>query len=215
MDNDASIQCNQALRGSQQWVDVQFFDPWLLADQVAEADHNLLQQVQVDRWPAAHTFQGGVDLGALHHATSQCRVEGRQRQGAVFENLNQLAAQAEQQHRAELWIEAAAKDQLVAIQADHRLDGDAKEVDFAVLVLLTAHLGQDGSLDALIGFANTFGIFQVQLHAADVGLVGNNFRMQLKNNWIADLLSRRDCVFFAGRDDCIHCRDMVSRQQFL
>ena len=35
---------------------------------------------------------------------------------------------AEQQHRAELRIEAAAEDELVAVELDHRLDGDALEV---------------------------------------------------------------------------------------
>ena len=44
-------------------------------------------------------------------------VQRRQGQRAVVEDLDELAAGAEQQHRAELRVDAAADDQLVAVAA--------------------------------------------------------------------------------------------------
>ena len=71
---------------------------------------------QVHRLAAAHALQRLVDLGLLHHPARQRGVQRRQRQRAVLEDLDQLSAGAEQQHRAELRIEAAADDQLVAVE---------------------------------------------------------------------------------------------------
>ena len=65
---------------------------------------------------------------SLDQAPGERRVERRQGQRAVLEDLDQLAAHAEQQDRAELRVEAAADDQLVAGPVDHRLDRDALEV---------------------------------------------------------------------------------------
>ena len=84
-------------------------------------------------WPRT-PFERGVDLGPLHHAACQRRGQRRQAQRAVLEDLHERAAEAEQQHRAELRIDAAAEDELVAVAVDHGLDGDALEVGGAVLL---------------------------------------------------------------------------------
>ncbi len=89
---------------------------------------SLFERGQVHGLAAAHTLEGGVDLGPFHHAAGQGGGQRRQAQGAVLEDLHQLAAQAEEQHRAELRIDAAAQDQLVAFDLGHRLDGDAQEM---------------------------------------------------------------------------------------
>ena len=113
----ACIQGNQALGRSHQRVDIQFFDPRLFADQVLKRTTNLFQTVQVHRFTAAHALQGGVDAGAFHHAACEGGIERWQSQRAVFEDFDQLSAQAEQNHRAKLRVDAAAQDQLVTFQA--------------------------------------------------------------------------------------------------
>ena len=94
---------------------------------------------------------------------------------AVLEDLDQLAAGAEQQHRAELRIEAAAEDQLVAVELDHGLHRDALEV-------LGASLFRDRLLDGLERRLHRCRIAQVQLHAADIGLVRDGVRVQLQHD---------------------------------
>ena len=64
----------------------------------------------------------------LHHPPGQGGIEWRQGQRAVLENLDKLAAGAEEEDRAELRIETAADDQLIAVQVDHGLDADAQEM---------------------------------------------------------------------------------------
>ncbi len=95
---------------------------------LAEPNQKLLERGQVHRRAAAHALERGEDLGLLHHPPGQRGVERRQPQGAVPEDLDELAARAEEQHRAELRVEAAADDQLVAVELDHRLHADALEV---------------------------------------------------------------------------------------
>ena len=52
----------------------------------------------------------------------------------VLEHFDELAARAEQEHRPELRINAAAEDDFVAVaQLDHRLHGDALEMFLAGL----------------------------------------------------------------------------------
>ena len=70
-------------------------------------------------------------MGLLHHAAGERGIERRQAEGAVLENFDELAAGAEEQHGAELRVGAAADDELVAVELDHGLDGDAQEVFLA------------------------------------------------------------------------------------
>ena len=74
----------------------------LLDDQVAEPDQELLEGSEVDRPATADSLECGVDLGLLHHPPSQGGVERRQGQRAVLEDLDELAAGAEEEHRSEL-----------------------------------------------------------------------------------------------------------------
>ncbi len=162
--DDAGIERQQAVRGGQQRVDVQLGDGRLLDDQLAEADHELLEGSHVDAATAAHALEGRVDLGALHHAARQRRGQRWQPQRTVLEDLHQLAAQAEEQDGTELRVHAAADDELVAVTSDHGLHGDALEVAWPVL-------GGDGLLDARIGITDRVSVGQVQAHAAHVRLV--------------------------------------------
>ena len=62
-------------------------------------------------------------------------LSGGSDEGLVLEHLDELAAHAEQEHRPELRVNAAAEDDLVAVaQLDHLLDGDALEMLGALLL---------------------------------------------------------------------------------
>ena len=55
-------------------------------------------------------------------------LSGGSAEGAVLEELDELAAHPEQEHRPELRIDRRAEDQLVAGPVHHRLDRHALEV---------------------------------------------------------------------------------------
>ena len=101
----------------------------LFGHELAEADHEPLQRGEVHRLAAAHALQRMINLRGFHHAAGERGVERRQGQCLVLENLDELAAHAEQEHRSKLRINAAAQDDFVAFaQLDHLLDRDALEM---------------------------------------------------------------------------------------
>ena len=69
----------------------------------------------IDRLAPADALEGFEDLGLLHQPPGERGVQRRQAQGAILEHFDELAAEAEEQHRAELRIEAAADDELVGV----------------------------------------------------------------------------------------------------
>jgi hypothetical protein len=69
-------------------------------------------------------------------------LSGGRPSALVLEHFDELAAGAEQQHRAELRVNAAAEDDFVAVELDHLLHGDALE-------MLRAGLLGAGGLDGL------------------------------------------------------------------
>ena len=81
MQDDAGVEGDEVIAGGKERVDVNFLDPALFGDELAEADHELFEGGEVHRLAAAHAFEGVVNLGALHHAPGQGGVEGRQGQG--------------------------------------------------------------------------------------------------------------------------------------
>ena len=134
------VQRKDAFGGNQQRIDVQFRNPRLLHHELAEAHEQLFERGDVRGFAAAHALERGVDLGALHHAARERAVQRRQAQGAVLEDFHQLAARAEQQHRSELRVNAAANDDLVAVELDHGLHRHAQEM------FLTGFLGEEVSM---------------------------------------------------------------------
>ncbi len=88
----------------------------------------MLQAGNVDGSAPPHALQRRIDPSALHHPQRQGRVEGRERQRAVLEDLHQLPAHTEQQHRPELRVDARSDDDLVACPLDHRLHRHALDV---------------------------------------------------------------------------------------
>src|SRR5438034_1028999 len=101
----------------------------------------------------------GSSSGRIGRITSG--VPSLPTQGAVAVDLDELSPASEEQDRAELRVEAAADDQLVAGTADHRLDRHPAEVAGAGVL-------SDRGLDRAIGAADGFGVGQVEPHAADV-----------------------------------------------
>ena len=59
------------------------------------------------------------------------------------------------------------------------------------------------------------GVAQVQLHAADIGLVRDGFGVQLEHHGIADLVGGLHGRFGVGGDDGLRRRDAVGRQHLL
>ena len=100
----------------------------LLGDELAEPDEELLELVEVHAAAPADPLERAVDLRALHHPSGKRRGKRRQTEGPVLEQLHELAAHPEQEHRPELRIDRASQDQLIAGPVHHRLDGDALEV---------------------------------------------------------------------------------------
>ncbi len=82
-------------------------------------------------------------------------------------------------HRPELRVNAAADDQFVAVQFDHRLHRHAEK-------MFLARLFRHGAFDRLPRPPHRRRIAQVQLHAANVGLVGDRFRIELQHDRKAD-----------------------------
>jgi len=108
--NYTGIQRQQLLRPGEQGINVDFLDPFLFHHQVAEAHQQPFERGQVHRLAPAHTAQRAKNHGALHKPARQRGVERRQTDGAVLIHLHQLPPAAEQQHRAELRIDARSED---------------------------------------------------------------------------------------------------------
>ena len=126
MKNHAGIEGDDLLLRNKQRVDVDLLDPALFRDELAEADQQIVERLEFDGRPAAHSLECTEDSRLLDNPARERGVERRQTERAIFEHLDELAARAEKQHRAELRIDRAAEDQLVSIAENHRLDGDAE-----------------------------------------------------------------------------------------
>mmetsp|Transcript_69491 Transcript_69491/g.145134 ORF Transcript_69491/g.145134 Transcript_69491/m.145134 type:complete len:223 (+) Transcript_69491:1020-1688(+) len=183
VEQDTRVQGEDTIWGGNEGVDVALHNLGVVHDHDAESHHDFLELVGVDTLHASNTLQGLVDLGLMQHLGGQVGVERRKAQGGILEDLDQGAAHAEEDDRAELRVEAGAEDDLVALHADHGLDGDALEAlrggqsGHALL-----HLGE-GLLD--LGLAS-----QVQLDTAHIELVGDGRRVELHDDREANLLGR-------------------------
>ena len=139
--DDAGVERDQAIGRGEQRVDVDLFDPALLDDQLAEADDQGIERVEVDGFAAAHAFERGEDLRLLHLMAGERGGERRQRERAIFLDFDELSAGSEEKHRAKLRIDAAAEDDFVAVEFGEGLHGDAEE-------MLRADFFGDGFLNA-------------------------------------------------------------------
>src|SRR5262249_42146999 len=119
----------------------------------------------------------------------------------------------EQDHRAELQIDGAADDQLVAVVADHRLNGYALEgrrFQAALLDVVFQVL-----LDGRERLANGRVVGQVELNSAGVALVRDGRGIELEPDRVAELASRTHRGVGGGSWNGADHWDVVSRQQFL
>src|SRR5918999_1407378 len=113
--NDTGVEGYQALRRGQERVDVDFLYPGPLDDEVARANEQPLQGADVDRRPAPDSTQRLEDAGPFHHPPGERGCKRREGEGPVPVHLDQRAAGPEEQDGTELWVQAAADDQLVAL----------------------------------------------------------------------------------------------------
>ena len=157
----------------------------LLDDEMAEPYQELLESGEVDRATAADSLERGKNLGVLHHPASQRGVERGQGEGSVLEDLDELAASAKKEHRPELGIKAAADDDLVAVELDHRLDADSLEV-------LRAGALRDRRLDGTERRAHRVRVSQVEENSAHVGLVSDRLGVELQHDRVAQILGGGD-----------------------
>ena len=112
----------------------------------------------------------------LHHPSRQRGVQWRQGQLAIPDQFGQLPARAEQEDRAELRVEHAADDELVAIELDHRLDGHAQEVLGAVAPVRRI------ARSRAIGWLTALGIGSgCPAHLADAAHVGDRLGEELQD----------------------------------
>src|ERR1700755_305195 len=57
VDNDSGVEGKQSLGRSEERIDVDLLDPWLLGDQVAEANQQFLECGDVDGFASANALQ--------------------------------------------------------------------------------------------------------------------------------------------------------------
>ena len=198
------VESNELLRRREQRIDIDFLDPALLRNELAEAHEQLLQRRDIARGPAAHAFERREYLGAFHHPPRQRRVQRRQAERPILEHFHQLPARPEKQDRAELRIETASENQFVAVELDHRLHGHAEKI-------FRAH----AALDRRKRFLHRRRIGEIEFHTADIGFVRYGFRMQLEHDRVANRVRRFRRQLFRLRDARLDCRNPVRREQRL
>src|SRR5580704_16938455 len=94
-------------------------------------------------------------------------------------DLDQLAPRTKQDHRPKLGIYAASEDQFVAFDPHHGLDGNAQE-------LVRTGFFCDGRLYPAKSGSYRLRILQIQLDAADIGLVRDRLGEDLQHEPISD-----------------------------
>ena len=135
----------------------------------------------------------------------QSGIERRQTERSVFEYLDKLASRAKEKDRTELRVQAAANDQLVAIELDHGLDAHPLE-------MLTTTVARDTGGDRLISLAHGVLAGHVELHAAHVGLVRDCLGVELEDDREADRNRRRDGVVLGHGNARFHGRNAIGGQ---
>ena len=106
-------------------------------------------------------------------------------QGAIAKHLHQFAAGAEEQHRAELRIDARTEDQLIALRRIMGCTVTPKNVP--------RPRAGNGFANLLKSGADCFGRRQVQANAADVAFMRDRFRVQFDDDGVAGLLRDARC----------------------
>src|SRR5919202_5648158 len=119
----------------------------------------------------SHPFEGLVYAGPFHHPARQRRIERWEGQSPVLVHLDELATRAEEHHWPELWLHAASEDELVTLRGDHRLHRYPLEV-------LGARFFAHGLFYPAVCRPDRVCVLQVQLDAADVGLVGDGLGVE-------------------------------------
>ena len=115
----ARIQRDDLFRRNEQRIDVDFLDPALFDDQLAEAHQQVFQcgADQSAARPRNPFFSARVNLCSLHQPSRQRAIQRRKAKRAILENFDKISTGTEQQHRTELRIDTAAEYQFVTVSA--------------------------------------------------------------------------------------------------
>ncbi len=147
---------------------------------------------------AALAIQRFKNAGLLHHSAGQGRIEWRQGQCAILEDLYQQAPGAKQQYGAKLRIERSAENQFVALLHGEGLNRYTLEVS-------GAGLGFDRFTNLIEGAAHSGGIGDVENDSAYAGFVDDGEGVELEDDRVSDGGCGRDGGFFClgdfGRND--------------
>src|SRR3546814_7006356 len=124
-------------------------------------------------------LQKPVDAALRHQIASEVKVEWRQRNRSVSDDLDSGAALAEQANRAELGVLGYANDELVCIApANHLLHDESLDPGGRAVLANPSQHGDRGGLDLP-------GPVQIERNASHVRFVGYIRRQDLESDRLA------------------------------
>jgi hypothetical protein len=125
-EDHAGVEGEELFGGGEDGIDIDFAEAGLLDDELAETDEKSFKGGKVDGFAAADSAKGFEDFGLLHEASGKSGIQRRKCESAVAIDLDELAAGAKENDRAELGVDGAAENELVAFGANHGLHGHAE-----------------------------------------------------------------------------------------
>ena len=151
-------------------------------------------------------------LCPFDHSARQRRIQRRKPERAILEHFDQLAARAEQQHRPELRINAAAENEFVAVNF---IIGCTVTPRKCLLPAPCSRLDSEVSI-AFEGVPHRqLQSRKIQLHAADIGLVCDRLGVKLEHDGITDFLRHLDRLAARVSHVGLDSRNAVSAEDFL
>ncbi len=156
---------------------------------------------------AACAFEDRLAAQPVDHPARVAAGQWRDAELHVLQDLDEDAAEADRDRRAEGRVLGHAEDQL-APALDHLLNEDAADLCAAVV-------GAGVVDDLLESGADRLGVGDAEQDAAGLGLVGDVRRLDLEDDRVADLVSGGDGVVGVRDQPLLGDRDIVERQQLL
>ena len=123
LDAQASIERHDTGRISKERVDVELADLRVIGGELAEADQDFDDSIDIRRWLAAIILQEPPHSGARHQPARKRCVERRQLEGTVTYDLDSRASLAEQDQWTEYRVFNQPNEEFQGTRtADHRLN---------------------------------------------------------------------------------------------
>ncbi len=209
LDDDAGIHGQRSVLVDDDGVDVQLAQLRQLAHHLRDAQQDLLQGLQIDRRRTVPFPQGLEHPGALDQAQRQERIERRQRQGPVGDELDHRPTSAERDHRPHHRIGLDSDAELAAPLLDaHGLNRHAIDAGLGLRVL-------HGRQHVVVGIAHPRGTADVEHHPFDVRLVTDVRGIDLERHRITQLIGNQHGLAGGSRQHRARHGDVKRRQQGL